>query len=182
MVFNQLECLSCTKKWKFTPTSNQSGHWSSQMYMRRAFYGGAVQQLSLNSGSPVVYSKVNEFSVDEQGAKKDKTEYIFTIDREYWNTGGFNNWRAFVMYKDHWRGGKDLGKVSSRSNDDGSFTEVYRENKDYQTITNNSTYRFYKILFSHPHLGIGGGIPPEHLLDESYYMKVEFQLHKELIY
>ena len=128
----QLSVANCT----FGCTANSA--------TRKFYYGGTVQSLSLQGGSPVVYRKVIEYTKNTAGNDLGKKEYYYSVHSDvvlpvpYQYNGG-------VMLLDRsWMGGLNKKQSSFRKN--GSNYDLVESNTlNYDFRNYDESYKMYKI-------------------------------------
>ena len=119
---------------------------SGKSTTRRFYYGGTVQSLTLNGGSPVVYGKVDEYNIDNFGNDIGKTTYSFNVQTDEFIPVPTSYNGGILAIKKDWMGGQNTIKTIYHKNwlnENGFLTE---ELNGYTLKKYDESYMMYKIV------------------------------------
>lgn len=119
---------------------------------RRFYYGGTVQSLTLDGGSPVVYGQVDEFMVDNSNNDIGKTRYNYDIQTDAVIPAPSSYQGGIMLLKKDWMGGQNTSVVTFPKN---SANYITSEAKGHTLKKYDESYMMYKIV--HSRKIIGGG-------------------------
>ncbi|UJH68661.1 hypothetical protein [Allomuricauda sp. SCSIO 65647] len=110
---------------------------------RRFYYGGTVQSLTLNSGSPVVYGSVDEIMIDGSNNGLGKTNYTYAIQTDDILPVVSSYQGGIMLLKKDWLGGQNTSKTTFKEN---SIDYTTQEINGYTLKKYDESYKMYKIV------------------------------------
>lgn len=133
------------EKNTFCSVSGQGSSCFGNSTTRRFYYAGTVQGMTLNGGSPVIYSSVDELSVDGANNSLGKTNYTYDTQTDEIIAAPSSYQGGIMLLKKDWMGGQNTSKTDYAN---GTTDYITREINAHTIKKYDESYKMYKIVHS----------------------------------